>query len=257
MITDPMAGDTNPANNKITYWLSSPNTDCIGAPLAFNEKSVYPDGDIMDTQKLTYTIHFQNTGTSIATNVVITDTINKDLDMTTLKVVSSSFPVSTGILPGRVVKFTFAGINLPDTAMSKTSSAGVVQFTIKPGTYVFGGDHITNTANIYFDANPVIKTNTTMNMLLNGLPIGIQNVAPLLKIACFPNPFLTFTTVVFNSSGKHYVEVDDIAGRKLKAVECNGSQYELSSNGLAAGVYFIKVYDDTQKFIATTKIVIE
>ena len=79
----------------------------------------------------------------------------------------------------------------------------------------------------------------------------------MLNIAAFPNPFTTTTSIVFNTGGLHYLEVDDVTGRKLESMECSGKQYELSRKNLADGVYFIKAFDAEHKYMAVQKIVVE
>ncbi|HSY75348.1 MAG TPA: choice-of-anchor tandem repeat GloVer-containing protein [Bacteroidia bacterium] len=255
-IVTPIAGDSVPSNNSITYWVRPFPYNCVGIPFDPNEKSVSPRGGISNTQQLTYTIHFQNTGTAVARNIVVQDTLSPFVDPTTLKVVSSSSAVTTSIVSGNIVKFTFNNIDLPDTATSKTTSIGIVKYTIVPKSTAAPGNVIYNMAGIYFDNKPVVKTNTTVSPIV-GAPLFVENINTSFSLACFPNPFSNTTSVVFNTSGKHYLEVDDITGRKMESIECNGTQYELNRNGLAAGVYFIKAFDQEHNYSATTKIVVE
>jgi hypothetical protein len=256
LLATPIAGDSIPSNNNITYWVKPFPNNCVGLPFDPNEKSVYPAGDISSTQKLTYTIHFQNTGTAAARDVAVIDSLSPYLDPTTLDVISSSSPVSVAMSSGNVVQFTFSNINLPDTAASKTASVGVVEYTIIPKTSVVVGDIIKNKAGIYFDSNPEIVTNTTMNKISSAVA-GLQEIQKPMNIACFPNPFTTVTTIVFNTNGKHYLELTDLAGRTIRSIQCRGNQYELSREGLASGVYFIKAYDEGQKYMAVSKLVVE
>jgi len=118
------------------------------------------------------------------------------------------------------------------------------------------GAQIKNDAGIYFDANPPVYTNKTVNTI-EGVITAMQDIEPVLNIACFPNPFTITTSIVFNTDGKHYLEIDDITGRKLKTIECIGKQYELNRNGLAAGVYIIRSQAPGTDYIAITKIIIE
>ena len=256
MFITPTAGDSVPSNNSVTYWVKPYPYNCVGFPFDPNEKSVLPEGDISATQQLSYTIHFQNTGTAPAKNVVVIDTLSQYVDPTTLKVTSSSSKVVPTIVSGNIVKFTFDNIDLPDTATSKTSSIGVVQYTISPMSSATAGDVIKNNAGIYFDANPVVKTNTTISPIV-GSPLGINKIVPAFNIAVFPNPFTTSTSVVFNTDGKHYLEINDVTGRTIEKIECTGKQYELSGNNLAKGVYFIKAYNADRSSVAVTKVVLQ
>ncbi|HSY75427.1 MAG TPA: T9SS type A sorting domain-containing protein, partial [Bacteroidia bacterium] len=256
MLITPLAGDSVPSNNSITHWVKAFPFNCIGLPFDPNEKSVSPQGNISASQKLTYSIQFQNTGTALARNVVVIDTLSPKLDPTTLSILSSSYNMTTLVISGHIVKFIFNNIDLPDTATSRTSSIGTLSYSIMPMNTDVAGDKIMNTAGIYFDSNPVVKTNTTLNTI-NGLITSVQNFEPVLHMACFPNPFTTTTSVVFNIAGKHYLELDDVTGRKIETIECMGRQYELQRNNLVSGIYFIKAYDEGHTYISTSKIVVQ
>jgi uncharacterized repeat protein (TIGR01451 family) len=256
MFITPVPGDSVPANNSVTYWVKPTDYKCQGLPFDPNEKSVYPQGDITTNTLLNYTIHFQNTGSAPAHNVVVVDTLSPFVDPTTLTVTSGSAEVITTINGGNIVTFTFNGINLPDTATSKTLSIGIVKYTILPLSSDIAGTQIKNHAGIYFDANPEIITNTTVNTI-PGAPLFVQNISTALNIAAFPNPFTTTTSIVFNTDGLHSLEVDDVTGRKLESIQCTGKQYELSRKNLADGVYFIKAFDAEHKYVAVLKFIVQ
>jgi uncharacterized repeat protein (TIGR03803 family) len=95
-------------------------------------------------------------------------------------------------------------------------------------------------------------------MLTHKNPTGINNLNPKKEsIAVYPNPASGTTNVVFSTSGKHYLEVDDITGRALRNVECTGQHYLLNCSGIAPGVYFIKSRDDGQNALAVAKVIVE
>jgi hypothetical protein len=73
----------------------------------------------------------------------------------------------------------------------------------------------------------------------------------------FPNPFSRATNIVFSDNGKHYIALYDIAGRQIRAFECNGKQCSLQCGNLAPGIYLIKTFDSAQQYIATTKVIIQ
>lgn len=77
------------------------------------------------------------------------------------------------------------------------------------------------------------------------------------SIRVYPNPFHNATTILVSTEGSHYLEVYDVMGRKLQSAEFNGKQYELSSQGLAQGIYFVRVLDATNTLIGTNKIVVQ
>ncbi len=255
-IATPVAGDSVPSNNIQTIWAHVFPGNCIGLPYDPNGKTVSPSGIVQPTQRLTYTIHFQNTGTASAKNVVVVDTLSANLDPTTLDIISSSSPMLVEISKGNIVSFIFNNINLVDTGTSKSASIGNVIYSIKPISNVAPGATIQNTAGIYFDANAAVITNTATSIITT-TPAGIHPLTPPIHLTCFPNPFATSTSVVFNTDGQHYLEVYDAVGRKMRSMQCTGKQYELQRGNLAAGVYFIKAYNTNGGYMATNKIVVE
>ncbi len=80
------------------------------------------------------------------------------------------------------------------------------------------------------------------------------------EILVFPNPFTSSTTILVES-GKYkvesYLELYDVTGQKLKSVEFTGNTYTLSAEGLAKGMYFIRVSDKDNNVIGTSKIVVQ
>jgi hypothetical protein len=161
----PLAGDPTPADNRDS--LRSP----VRTSFDPNDKQVNPagigaDGLILasDTQR-TYTVRFQNTGTNPAQVVVIRDTIDPDLDITSLRMLGSSHDYVARIEADSILVLTFANIHLPDSASDPTGSIGYVRFrlTHQPGLPL--GTRLTNRAAIYFDYNAPILTNRTQNRL--------------------------------------------------------------------------------------------
>ncbi|MGV3540432.1 MAG: T9SS type A sorting domain-containing protein [Rufibacter sp.] len=137
-----------------------------------NDKQVSPQGItarryIKENQDLEYLIRFQNTGTDVAYNVIIRDTINEHLDIASLKVGSASHPL-TYTVSGKgkpVVTFTFKNINLPDHKTNEPGSHGFVKFTIAQNLDNPKGTKIRNKADIYFDYNSPITTNEVFNII--------------------------------------------------------------------------------------------
>jgi len=122
---------------------------------------------------LSYTIRFQNTGNDFAENVVIRDTLDKNLDLSTFTLMGSSHPnvLSTSLIEeNRLVTFEFNAINLPDSTKNAKASQGFVSFMIQPKDGLAENTLIENTSGIYFDYNPPIITNTVKNILVNEIP---------------------------------------------------------------------------------------
>lgn len=136
-----------------------------------NDKNVYPIGYeeprfILNDTILEYTIRFQNTGNATATDVLITDTVDENLDLSSFSLMSYTHNVATTIdNDTRVIEFLFENIMLPDSGTNQEESNGLVSFFIRPAQGLAAGTQLQNTANIYFDNNPPIITNTTLNTI--------------------------------------------------------------------------------------------
>ncbi|HTB31831.1 MAG TPA: SBBP repeat-containing protein [Bacteroidia bacterium] len=84
------------------------------------------------------------------------------------------------------------------------------------------------------------------------------------ELKVFPNPFSNTTTISIHNSPltTHNLELDDITGRRLKSLEFSGNSYTLSAEGLAKGMYFIRVFSRSpagnyDNLIGTSKIVVQ
>ena len=76
----------------------------------------------------------------------------------------------TYIKSDRVVEFEFKDIYLPDSTSNFIGSQGYVSYKINHLPNLPEETLIKNTANIYFDFNPPIVTNTITNTLVSQLP---------------------------------------------------------------------------------------
>ncbi|MBL4625947.1 MAG: ASPIC/UnbV domain-containing protein, partial [Flavobacteriales bacterium] len=153
--------------------------DTTRCPCDPNDKLVSPVGcgpfgNIEPGEALTYRVRFQNIGGTPATDVIIRDVLDNDLDITSLQILASSHTVThVEIIPGNALIISFEGINLPDSASDPLGSNGYVTFSIQPKENLPDGAEITNQAGIYFDFNDVVLTNTTLNTIRdNPFPVA-------------------------------------------------------------------------------------
>jgi len=167
----------------ITATVTSPDIDepvvqSIGGPVtcAFdpNDKLVTPQGygaagavDI-DTDWLTYTIRFQNTGTDTALSVVLTDYLDLDLDPESMQILGASHPLTQIMVEAEQrAMFRFDNIMLPDSGADQLASNGFVKYRIKTRVNLPHLTTIINQASIYFDFNIPVLTNTVLNTLVD------------------------------------------------------------------------------------------
>jgi len=156
--------------NNIVYT----NTDTLDQILVCaydpNDKSVTPKGEgvegfITQNQELEYLIRFQNTGNDTAITVMIRDQLDENLDWSTLQPIASSHNMQVWIEQDGEAVFKFENIMLPDSNVDFLGSQGFVKFSIQPDTGLAPLTPIYNTANIYFDFNPAVVTNTVLNTI--------------------------------------------------------------------------------------------
>jgi hypothetical protein len=211
-----------------------------------NDKAVSPAGlgaggyITKAENQLSYLVNFQNTGNATAVNVIIVDTLDTHLNEASLIVTNASHNYVLEVINGNIIKFKFLNIMLPDSGADYAGSNGFISFRLLLKASNNIGDVINNTAYIYFDNNPPIITNTTINTLyetlvLNGAntirntacntPCGNGSVTiipqggiPPLQYTISPNCSTTSINgnVISNlSNGVYTITADDISGVNL------------------------------------------
>jgi len=139
-----------------------------------NDKLVEPSGMgpvgaiPIETEWLTYTVRFQNTGNDTAFAVVIRDQLSTRLDRSSLEVLATSHDLTGMTLTsGGLAAFHFDNILLPDSGTNELESHGFVRFRLRLQENLPHGTEIRNDAGIYFDLNPPVITNTVLNTIQN------------------------------------------------------------------------------------------
>lgn len=251
-ITPDITGDYNTSNNSLTYCFA------VVSSLDPNTKEVSPAGDITAQDWLTYTIRFQNTGNAIAQNIVVMDTLDQNIDASTFQALASSSKFDVQVLNGNVVKFNFANINLPDSAIDQTGSHAYLQYKVLPKAGSAPGTIIQNTAYIYFDYNAAMATNTTSNKIaaqVSGL--SEVNTSGTVELSLYPNPANQLLAVkVDNTSIGGTLDLLNTTGQRITELEVKSLQFSLPVSTLANGVYFVRVTNSKGRF-NMKKLVIE
>lgn len=214
-----------------------------------NPQGEGPQGYISRTDSvLEYMVHFQNLGTYKAQNVVVIDTLNSNLDWSTLRPVYSSHKASVTISEQGVLKYTFANIELPAKMTNDAASNGMFTFTIKQKPNLAYGTQLPNKAGIYFDYNDPVITNNVLNTLRQPTTIEGTEGKDKLSFAIYPNPASTsFTAVVDNkwAGAATSLTITDISGRVIAVKEMKlqaGKQLiSMGTESLTDGVYFVNL----------------
>ncbi|MFL5764730.1 MAG: T9SS type A sorting domain-containing protein [Bacteroidia bacterium] len=254
----PMTGDTYPIDNTLMQ------TEPVTGSRDPNSKSVIPAGtgpmgDIYQTDSvLFYTIHFQNNGNDTAHFVVVTDTLSPYLDPSTVVPGAADHPYTFDISGEGIMTFRFDNIMLPDSTTDEPASNGYFNYTVHQRAGNPIGSVITNTANIYFDFNDAVVTNTTSNRLI-ALTTEVTASSINNEVKVFPNPFANTThfEISNRSLAPYRFELIDVLGKKVKQIGNITSQnFDLSREGLQNGIYFYKIFSN-EEVIGIGKVIIK
>ncbi|WP_178983942.1 DUF7619 domain-containing protein [Winogradskyella helgolandensis] len=239
---NPITGDDNEADNTFT--------------LSQRVRSAYDPNDItvLEGEEITieqadkylhYLIRFQNTGNASAINVRVENILENKLDWDTMQLESLSHNGRVEITDGNNVAFIFDNINLADSTSDEPNSHGYIAYRIKPKSNVVLGDVFYNTADIYFDFNPAIITNTATTEIVSALSVETFNTKGF-KI--FPNPVSRHLNVQ-SKTGFDAIVIYNIHGIQLKTrtLSVPSLEFEMDVEGLSNGMYFIEIQSGNKK----------
>jgi len=230
------AGDMAPTNNSASYDATIVGSyDPNDKTESHNGKIVHQDFTPDDF--LTYVIRFENTGTANALNIKITDVLDGSLDETSARIIGSSAPCVMERF-NQTLTWRFDGINLPPSVEGTETGHGYVAFAVRPKTGFAVGDIIPNTADIYFDFNPAIVTNTFETEFVETLSI---NEFGATKVTAYPNPVTDLLNIDANGKQIKSIMVVDLLGKTVFSQIANAVQAQVDLSTLSNGLYLVKV----------------
>ena len=193
---------------------------------------------VSNQDPIDYFIRFQNTGTDTAFTVVVSDVIDQQLDISSVSGIQTSH-LSNTFTNADTVYFVFHDILLPDSNTNEPASHGYIHFSIEPKTTLMTGDTIKNTANIYFDYNAPVITNTVNTVVYEPSIITSVNTIDAASISVFPIPAIANEALTL--SGEHLEAADlyDLNGRLVQRLKLDHNQVQL--NGIESGNYYLRI----------------
>lgn len=239
--------DANPACNNYCY------TRIVSGSFDPNDKTVSPSGEnatgniLVDEEEFTYLVRFQNTGTGPAVNITITDTLTSMLDPLSFEMLNASHTYTVEFINGNIIRWKFENIMLPDSGSNEPGSHGHVQFRLNTANAPVVGQVIENAANIYFDFNAPVITNTAMNTYV--APNGVDEIHHDGNLTVYPNP-ADNTIWISGASGQTIYQIYDATGRIYSVTNTNDVNSIIEIGLLKPGIYFIRCVNghDTRVF---------
>ncbi len=201
---------------------------------------------------LYYTIRFQNSGTAEAIDVRLENTLPATLDPTSLRMLSASHDYEL-VQNGNELIWNFNGINLPFGPETQIDTQGFVTYKVKLNQQPTVGQIVENTAEIYFDSNPAIVTNTFETLFVESLDLNSETFS---NVVLYPNPARSMLFIAHNGFSLQSIQVYDVFGKNISiptALTAMGSNLDVS--GLCSGIYFLQITADSGKKIIRKLIV--
>lgn len=240
--TGPTSNDTVPNDNSDTLTVPvfgpyDPNFKTVDIDTLYNVSS--PDW-------LEYTIHFQNLGNDTAFNVHVSDTLSQYVDPSTIEIISSSADVNLVFKDPTVVEFRFNNIMLPDSATDPEGSNGFVKYRVKYLSSLPVNNSIENFADIYFDYNPAVRTDTAHTIYI--YPAAVTELTSVISgFNVYPNPSSGIVNVHFETinNGLSTIALYDITGQiilqKQVTAMSNIVQDQINLSYVKPGAYILVV----------------
>lgn len=230
---NPVSGDAAPDDN--VFQLNQIAVNSFDP----NDKQVLEGYQVLiedADEYLHYVVRFQNMGTASAINVRVQDALDEKLDWTTFKVLDASHAMETQLVNGSI-DFIFDNINLPTATSDPEGSQGFVAFKVKPVSTVQLNDVVANAADIYFDFNAAIVTNTVFTKFVDVL--GVTDFDTL-NVVAYPNPANNILNIQADGSVSS-IEIMNVLGQTLLTSKGNSNREQIDISGLSAGNYFVRV----------------
>lgn len=242
---DPISGDETSADNTFTFAQTVQGSYDPNDKICLEGNTITPEkvGDYLH-----YIIHFQNSGTAAAENIVVKDVIDTTkFDIASLQLTSASHPYETKVT-GDKIEFIFENIQLPAEIDNEPASHGFVAFKIKTKSDLVLGNTVSNKADIYFDYNfPIVTESAVTTVSVLGV-----NEFENKSVSVFPNPVsdvLNITSIGIIKS----VQVYDVQGRLTDTFLKDEEKTTINLSNKKTGAYFVKIF--TEKGVKVEKVV--
>lgn len=198
-----------------------------------------------------YLIRFENNGTANAEFIRIEDFIDlSKFDISTLEPLNGSHSFITKISNGNKVEFYFNNINLP---FDDANNDGYVMYKIKLKSTLQIGDSFSNTANIYFDFNSAIVTNTAVSTIAT---LASEDFSESNVFSIYPNPVKNSLSIYLKTDVNiKVIYIYNSLGQLVLTNSNFKNNESVDVSMLSSGHYFMKL--ETEENILNCKFIKE
>ncbi len=245
--------DADPADNEDVFQTVLLENG-TATPLKEVDRGILTLSEIAAGKPLEFTLRFQNTGSSEAHLLVITDELDASLDPATIQLLGSSHPCVWKISGTHQLTVIFPDLSLPPSSDDPEGSRGYARFSVKARQAVPLGTLITNQSSMAFDFEQPFGSNTTETkvqiydpadpLLHLGLPMGAR-----------PNPAVTYLIADWNyeADAPGRLTMTDAGGVVWVDLPVAVGQYDaqFSVSDLPAGAYVLFVDAGSRHFVRT------
>ncbi len=244
MQLDPVSGDLNPADNLVA--VCAPVRNSCDPNEKFEKHAFWGTAPVAPGTPLEYTVFFQNVGNDVAYAVNIVDTLDSDLIPESLRITSTSHPMTLRKQGADVLKFEFLNINLPAASVNEPLSHGFVSYSVMPKAGLAQGTPVVNRAHIVFDFNGPIETNAVTDII--DMALGVPGHLLPAPATAFPNPATAYLGIRNAGDRSGILTLADVQGRVVRRLPFAGDD-RLYVGDLSEGFYLIRWDTDSRTFI--------
>lgn len=210
-----------------------------------HKEATVGNGIIPDsTEKLTYIVQFQNTGTDTAFKITIVDTLDKNsFDPSSINMLSASHDYTVHIDSNGVATWNFKNILLVDSNTNEPLSHGVFSFEIDLLENLPLSHVITNFVDIYFDYNQPVKTNTATNYYV--IPTNATELNTIESIL-YPNPAVNNFTILIEADANKTMNFQlfsssgQLVLKSTKSISKGSNNLNFDTHNLSSGTYYLE-----------------
>lgn len=215
-----------------------------------NDKTASDEFISPSTKRIDYHIRFQNTGTDTAYKVVVVDSLNTSLALTNVVINSASHPYNFSV-QNNVLVWEFDNIMLPDSGADYLGSQGYVNFSTGINPALGLGDSVTNDANIYFDFQWPITTNTAKTTIVNNISVLEQGLAERV-LEVYPNPARDIIRIKNTSATDLKVQITNTSGQVISSFTLKPrEELNYQCSNLPVGMYILSTQFEGYKILIT------